>query len=622
MGKMSFEKWLPGQPISAHWYTPARLRDLIAGVITSGQGSLTIRDFVATFDGLSGSAKRKLVTDAAGLGGACLDDLVSDGDVSMPHVHALLSAMLKVAKPVKPDRLGVLGRDYLKRTLANPDSVRCAPTVKGTTNDGLPYVLEVALGYRDGLEDGLSVMTGLNFSPTLDIPFTELNDALSENRIDNFDPVEIVVHLVCPRLEFTDDGKTRLKLPPEIGTALKDSVAKVAKEHKKSKKRMERLDEQHYQRARQAERSQHFGLKEASYDAIEAAYAAASGNGRYPANVRQIMYSARPHVQNLTGGRFYSDTRTFTSGVLPEFIDEYPELTKDWDVVFDARGQLNEPYTARRVDLGTLQVRSYTGGWTDYVTGSMDYSVRYKAPTCGPINRFTFALFIEKEGFYPLLEAARIADRYGVAIMSTKGMSTVAARQLVDDLSGAGVTILVARDFDKAGFSIAATLAVDTKRYEFKNTPRVIDIGLRLDDVSRMNLQAEEVRYGNTSPVENLLRNGATVAEIEFMCGGPRGKRVELNAMTSEQFVEWLEHKFAEMGVQKVIPDDQTLADAYIHARKLARLQHLIDEAVASLPDEVVDTTGLAEQVLRLTENTEMPWDEALWLLAYDEDTK
>lgn len=619
---MTFEKWTPGQPTSAFWYTLARLRDLIAGVITSGQGALSVRDFVATFDGLSGTAKRKLVTEAADLSGACLNDLIVEGDVSMPRVQALLDAMCNVARQVKPERLGILGRDYFKRVLANPDSVRCAPPVKGVTQDGLPFVLEVALGYRDGLEDGLLVMTGLNFSPTLDIPFAELSEALSENRIDSFDPVELVVHLTCPLLEFTDDGKTRLKLPPEVGEALKDSVAKVAKEHKKAKKRMGRLDEQQHQRARRAERNERCGLKEASYEVMEDAHNAASGNGRYPANVRQIMYSARPHVQNRTGEKFYADTRIFTSGVLPKFIAEHPDLTKDWDVVFDARGRLSEPYTERRVDLGTLQVRDYTEDWTTSVTGSLDYSVRYKAPTCGPTNRFAFALLIEKEGFYPLLEAARFSERYGVAIMSTKGMSTVAARQLVDDLSGAGVTILVARDFDKAGFSIAGTLAANSERFRFKNRPRVIDIGLRLEDVVSMNLQSEEVDYGNTSPVANLQKNGATLDEITFMCGGRRGRRVELNAMTSEQFVAWLERKFAELGVSKVIPDDETLADAYHHARKLARLQHLLDEAVASLPDEEVDTTGLAERVLHLIEGNEMAWDEALWRLAYGEDTE
>ena len=54
-------------------------------------------------------------------------------------------------------------------------------------------------------------------------------------------------------------------------------------------------------------------------------------------------------------------------------------------------------------------------------------------PTSGPRNRFGAILFIEKEGFKPLLDAARIAERFDIAIMSTKGMSVTAARQLIEE---------------------------------------------------------------------------------------------------------------------------------------------------------------------------------------------
>lgn len=622
----AFAKWTAAQPTSAHWYTPARLRDLVAGTITSGGGATTVRDFVAKFDGLSATAKRKAVTDACGLSGVALNDLVAAGDVATPLVAGLHGAMCRAAKAVKAERLGVLGRDHLQGALAHPESVRCAPPVKGMTADGLPFVLEVAFGYL-GYGDIRRVTTGLNFSPTLGVPFAELEAALGDNRIDSHDPVEVVVHLACPRLEFTDDGKTRLRLPPEVGAALREAVAKVAKEHKKAKRRAEQLDEQAYRQAARAHRLSHYGIKEACFAVIGQAYLAASGGGRYPAQSRQIMYAARPLVLELTGGKWYTDSRSLTSSALPEFIDAHPDLTAGWDVVFDARGQLREPYTNQVVELGTLQVRDYLASWTDRVTGPLRVSVRYRAPTCGPANRYAYALFIEKEGFYPLLEAARVADRYGIAVMSTKGMSTVAARRLVDELSARGVTILVARDFDKAGFSIAATLATDTERYRFRNAPRVIDIGLCLDDVTAMGLQSEPVEYGNADPRANLWQNGATDDEIDFLCRERRGgrylgARVELNAMTSDQFVAWLERKLAEAGVAKVIPDDDALADGYRHARKLVELQRRIDEAVASLPDEPLDTDGLAERVADLVTGTELAWDEALWRLACRDDEK
>jgi hypothetical protein len=140
------------------------------------------------------------------------------------------------------------------------------------------------------------------------------------------------------------------------------------------------------------------------------------------------------------------------------------------------------------------------------------------ALTSGPTNRYRWALFVEKEGFGPLLEEAGIAERFDIAVMSTKGMSTTASRLLVEKLSRKGVTVLVARDFDKAGFSIVHTMHADTRRYQFSRRPRVVDIGLRLGDVREMGLDHEPVDYrGSTSPAINLRECGTTDEEIDFL---------------------------------------------------------------------------------------------------------
>src|SRR5262249_61543218 len=109
-----------------------------------------------------------------------------------------------------------------------------------------------------------------------------------------------------------------------------------------------------------------------------------------------------------------------------------------------------EPHTGRRIDLGTIKVRNYIGDWHERCPESADAPMlNFVLDTCGTANRYRFALFVEKEGFDPLLERARIASRFDVAIMSTKGMSVTAARMLVERLSEQGVTILVLRDFDQ-----------------------------------------------------------------------------------------------------------------------------------------------------------------------------
>ena len=120
--------------------------------------------------------------------------------------------------------------------------------------------------------------------------------------------------------------------------------------------------------------------------------------------------------------------------------------------------------------LGTLQVRNYLAevGRNDDPDEIPQIELSRRFPTSGPRNRFGAILFIEKEGFKPLLDAARIAERFDIAIMSTKGMSVTAARQLVENsVRDHDIPLLVLHDFDVSGFTIAGTLQELTRRYQF-----------------------------------------------------------------------------------------------------------------------------------------------------------
>src|SRR6516165_8856312 len=75
---------------------------------------------------------------------------------------------------------------------------------------------------------------------------------------------------------------------------------------------------------------------------------------------RQIMYAARPEILRLTG-KSSLDDRYFTQTLLPDFMEQNPELCGSWDVVWDARGHFTEPHTQQGAALGTLEVRQYLG---------------------------------------------------------------------------------------------------------------------------------------------------------------------------------------------------------------------------------------------------------------------
>jgi hypothetical protein len=347
-------------------------------------------------------------------------------------------------------------------------------------------------------------------------------------------------------------------------------------------------------------------IKWAASVVMEEAYLKASGQGTLPASARQIYYAARTKIMEMTG-KTELESQYFTQTILPAYVAEHPEQTARWDVTYDARGHFAEPHTRIITPLGTLDVRRYLADVNGHTVDDLDAKdllsdVSVSFPTCGPANRFSAVVFIEKEGFLPLFAAAKLAERYDIAIMSTKGMPVVACRHLADELCGRhGRPLLVLRDFDKAGFSILGTLSGVDKydpntladlpiRYEFQHDFQVIDLGLRLADVRAYNLESEPVTY-RSNPTENLAANGADAEEIKFLCckyahTRTHGQRVELNAFTSSDFIKWIESKLKTHGIKKVVPDAETLETAYRRALQIELIRQQLPAIIGKAAEE------------------------------------
>jgi hypothetical protein len=359
-------------------------------------------------------------------------------------------------------------------------------------------------------------------------------------------------------------------------------------------------------------------VKQAAYEVIAAAYMKASANDTLPTKPRQIMYAARGKIQERTGKPL--DDQYFCQTVLPDFIVENPEFTTGWKIVWDARGHLIEPHTDREVPLGTAEVRTYLRAacepqWSD-PTASLP-----SIATSGPSHRYGALLFVEKEGFNELFKAVKLAERFDIAILSTKGMSVTACRELVDDLCFRyQMPLFVLHDFDKSGFSIVGTLRRDTRRYTFQNRIEVIDLGLRLADVQAHGLEREAVKYcGSVESVrDNLCKNGASEEEIRVLLT----HRVELNAFASDALVEWISTKLEEHGVRKVIPDAELLAEAYRREHQSRHLEEHFPELVERARRHVEDLevpADLPDQVaLRLQQEPALSWDTAVAHIARD----
>src|SRR5262249_4456447 len=204
--------------------------------------------------------------------------------------------------------------------------------------------------------------------------------------------------------------------------ALIDAITGVTNKWTKQRKREEREKSAAANRYYFLIQQHTVSIKEAAWEVIEEAFMQASANNTLPVKPRQIMYAARPKIAQLAdrdlGGKF---DKYFTQTLLPDYI---AKKNPAWasKVVWAARGHFAEPHSNTEIELGTLEVRDYLAEIRGHSVNEPAFNICEKFyPTHGPKNRFGAILFLEKEGFGPLLEAVNLAARYDLAIMSTKG---------------------------------------------------------------------------------------------------------------------------------------------------------------------------------------------------------
>jgi DNA topoisomerase VI subunit B len=635
-------KWKPSDKTPAHWYSLERFERLMAVHIARDEDlgrDQTVREWIAQFRGFTGSPKRtEIMADSRIEPHTKLREFYStSGTINHGRIDMLRQAMIASSDLVEPAKMGIIGKDYLRSTLVSwggEENTFQYKRLTGETVDGLPYMIEAAFVWTPDWK-GQGFFTGINFAPAIDNPFRDAIDQfLGQEHAGADEDIAVVVHLACPQVYFSNRGKSAAELPEEIQRDLLAALNHVIAKWSKIRKAEER---DVWRKARRAEllaskSNPKTKIRHAAEAVIEQAYLEASSNGTLPAHARQIMYAARRlMLARDPEQKMWARDSYFTQDILPAYVDKYGK--EEWDVVFDGRGHFHEPHTGRAVALGTLEVRRYLKSiGVPHVQGPVLASAN--VVTGGPEGRFGGVMFVEKEGFWPLFEAVRLADRLDLAIMSTKGMSVTASRKLVDHLCGKlRIPLFVLRDFDKSGFSILGTLTESSKRYRFSHKVIATDLGLRLADVQSLRLDGERVQkvakeVSREKVIDRLRRHGATNDELRYLLGPPTGekfisgRRVELNALSSTQLIELVERKLTEGGVRKVVPNGDLLRQTYEAFVTSKRLEGRFADLKAEAERMAVDVPGDLETRVRcmLDANPTMRWDEAVAKLAINDD--
>jgi hypothetical protein len=411
----------------------------------------------------------------------------------------------------------------------------------------------------------------------------------------------------------------------ELSDAILKVTKDVTKEWTKQRKAEERGSRNRYSRAYVY--SDRVNFSDLCHRILPGAYAHASGDGKYSVSKRQLYYACRETFKDRTGRQL--EYGYFANALLVQYLNRHPETTA-WKITADPRGTLTIPNSAYevRVPVGTIQIDNHlreAGESCGSFDDLQDAGMHIQWPSLAAGQRYQAVMYIEKEGFEPLLQEAEIAKRFDLAVISCKGQSVVAARRFADEVCalGRGVPLLVVHDFDKYGFEISQRLTTvsdwaemsDRVTYEFKNSIDVHDLGLRIEDIKELGLEdhAEECGFSGRFASDSI----ATEEERQFLRSG---RRVELNAMTSPQFVQWLETKLAAHLPGRLIPSDDVLANAYRRALAVARTNRVI-EKVAEGAAERAQSAKIPKSLRRrlqkrLKECPAEAWDEALYQLA------
>jgi hypothetical protein len=545
---------------SPWWYDGDHFFELLQAA-----GNRPVRDLVASLDGCTGAKAGKIT--AAFKNTAC-------HALSRAQAVELLLSARAAARPARPARLGTVGRlDTLPPSYGCEQGLLVAGGREPKAQ--VPFTVE-AWGHADrssGDRSRLEVF--VNRTPiTGEVRVYQGKDGLDVYGcgLSNHVPapkgsLALVLNITTPFCPITTDGKEPDLAPfvEQIAGAIK-RVARTA--HRARPKGPQIPSEGLTQKAVFLSRLQEGVVK-------------ASGNGVYRFNQRQLFYVLRPFVIESLGAE--PSWENFVK-IITDYEDQHGDIP---GMYRDPRGTVYHPHIGQDIALGTLAVEQYRRpDWT-----------------------FNKVLYIEKEGFFEALKAARWPERHDCALVTSKGFSTRAVRDLLDLLADSEepVTVFCIHDADASGSLIYQTLQQETKARPRRRI-QIINLGLEPWEAIAMGLEIEAFkRRERYAPIADYVRERPDGVHWEEWL---QTNRVELNMMTTPQFLAWLDAKMAEHDSVKVVPPDTVLA-ATAHGLLEEHLRRIIT-------DRILKAANVAEQVAEAVRGVTLPCGEDLAMSVSD----
>jgi hypothetical protein len=378
-------------------------------------------------------------------------------------------------------------------------------------------------------------------------------------------PAAVVVHITCPSPGYKSYGKQAFDTD-WLSKPLAECMERVTLECRK-----QRAGES---RRKNAGAEKEDSILETLLEILPGVHTKLTVTrfGTIPILIRALYYGVRGvwekhHSADLQYATFCA------------YVDIWEERMGKPMVLKDPRGTLLEPHSGRSLRLGTSEVADYT-------------PKKWEGHTI---------IFVEKENFAHILRKYGIMKRWDAIVIGSKGFAVDACREVLQkykQLLGSMVKIICLHDGDPAGYMIGHDLATNLPRFGQNVDVQVIDVGLTIAEGEKMGLMTEpfELKKANWRMVHNMRskmirdQNGrrpllepaawdafmprqyrtADFPDWDVDSKGAlkqRGRRIELNAMEPEVFIDWLEGHLDRNGCKKVRPPDDIVNAELLNAR-------------------------------------------------------
>jgi hypothetical protein len=531
---------------SPWWYDLPQFHELL-----SASGGVPVRALIESLDGCAGGRAGEIVAQAGLSRMAC-------PDLDSAQAARLLATAREAAKPVSPKRLGAVG------PAAFPDRAYAIAYGSAPFGSRLRADIPVAVEVWASQAKENSVAASVNRTPIAG----EMALQRDKSEVNLFGcglrytvakaPKELKfnvwLNITAPYMPITSDGKEPDLTPflAVIEEAMTKAIRKV-------------------RRPGAGVVSQ----KDVVLDHLAEVIEAVSGPERYRFNSRQLFYALRPIVKEETDKELQIGNFL---GILDDYENEHGEIALMYR---EPRGSITHPHRDETITLGTLMVEQYER----------------------PAWNYNKLLYIEKEGAQEALKQDRWPERHDCAVESSKGYGSRAAKDLIDKLveHDEPVEVFCAHDADAYGTMIYQTLQEATRARRARKI-KIINIGLEPWEAVEMGLEVETVEEKDRrKPVAKYVADHGGEWDWEEWL---QTHRVELNAMTTPQLIEWLDRKMERFGCGKLIPPAAVLeGDLAARAEKKVR---------AEITERILREAGLDFQVAAAMAALKLPDGKAL----------